>query len=148
MAGNIYEALSKSQGKGGKIGYTLTTNMAIMNSIQAAKDRVGAAGGDGRASTSVVRYSNTSSSAGTADTSSGGSTTLYAGTVGRELEGYYDEQGFVINGYKAQAVVKAYGSFVVGQDDNGKMKYGLVSVPIGNQDTWNGIDITGEVGAP
>jgi hypothetical protein len=25
------------------------------------------------------------------------------------------------------------------------MKYGLVSVPIGNQDTWNGIDITGEV---
>jgi hypothetical protein len=90
--------------------------MAISDSIQAAKDRVGGAGGGGRASTSVVSYSNTSHSTGGGATSGGGggSPTLYAGTVGRELEGYYDGQGFVINGYKAQAVVKAYGSFVVG----------------------------------
>lgn len=142
MAGNIYEALSKSQGKGGKLGYTLTTNMSILDSILAAKDRIGE---KGRASTSVVSYSNTSTESGGGGSSSGGSTTLYAGTVGKELEGYYDGQGFVINGYKAQTVVKAYGSFVVGQDYNGKMKYGLVSVPVGDQNMQNGIDITGEV---
>ena len=125
MGIKIFEALNNIQGKDGKLGYTLTSTASVMNSLNAAKEQFEASGGYGD---SFYTFS---------DSDTGD-------LISNSLNGYYDSDGFVNNGYLAQVNLFNYGAFVVSQETEDGEKYGLVPVVIGNSEMKNGIDCSGQ----
>ena len=144
---NIFNVLDKFDG-GGNLGYTLSTQTSLLNSLDVANTIInggstatggGGGGSSSRVSTTITPYSSNYGG----DSYSGSGQARALGKAFNVLDGYYDSQGFVQNGYLAQISLKSYGAFVVTATTDGETRYGLVSVPIGGNQMHEGIDITG-----
>ena len=129
MALKIFEALNNIQGKRGRFGYTLTSTVDVMNSLQAAQMQFeGLQGGGGRLQGGTGGDFLSIGSDGGGD------------LVSNALSGYFDSEGFVNNGYLAQVAVHGYGAFVVTKRTDDGEKSAVVPVEIGDDDMQDGID--------